>query len=237
MVKFVALFLALATSLLSIEVNHSLKIDEIISKDLTNKKIAMPEKASNEVFVRRAYLDIVGRIPSFEERDAFLKDPNKEQLINKLVDSQGYVESTFNFYADLLRVKRKILNNVTGETYIAWIKDEIKKNTPYDQFVKSILTAEGTIFTNPAVGYFLRDEGMLLDNVSNTFQAFAGMNISCAQCHDHPFDDWTQMDYYEMTAFFTTVDTRAKKEDNKHYQDLRKQCEELDKSGKEKGSQ
>ena len=236
MVKFGALFLALATSLLSIEVNHSLKIDEIISKDLTNKKIAMPEKASNEVFVRRAYLDIVGRIPSFEERDAFLKDPNKEQLINKLVDSQGYVESTFNFYADLLRVKRKILNNVTGETYIAWIKDEIKKNTPYDQFVKSILTAEGTIFTNPAVGYFLRDEGMLLDNVSNTFQAFAGMNISCAQCHDHPFDDWTQMDYYEMTAFFTTVDTRAKKEDQKHYQELRNQCEEMDKSGKEKGS-
>jgi len=236
MVKFGILFLALVTSLFSKDVNHSLTIDEIIAKDLTYRKAPMPKKASNEVFVRRAYLDIIGRIPTFDETSAFLKDPNKEKLVNDLINSQGYVESTFNFYADLLRVKGKILNNVTGETYIAWIKDQIKSNTPYDQFVKSILTAEGTIFTNPAVGYFLRDEGMLLDNVSNTFQAFAGMNISCAQCHDHPFDDWTQMEYYEMTAFFTTVDTRAKKEDNKHYQDLRKQCQELDESGKEKGS-
>ena len=236
MVKIGLLFLALATSVLSKEVNHSSKIDQIIAKELTYKKVSMPKKASNEVFVRRAYLDIVGRIPTFDETESFLKDPNKKKLINNLVDSQGYVESTFNFYADLLRVKKKILNNVTGETYIAWIKDEIKKNTPYDQLVKSILTSEGTIFTNPAVGYFLRDEGMLLDNVSNTFQAFAGMNISCAQCHDHPFDDWSQMEYYEMTAFFTTVDTRAKKEDNKHYQELRKQCQELDKSGEEKGS-
>ena len=236
MVKFGILILVLATSLFSKDVNHSLRIDEIIAQDLTYRKVSMPKKASNEVFVRRAYLDIVGRIPTFDETSSFLKDPNKEKLVNGLINSQGYVESTFNFYADLLRVKGKILNNVTGETYIAWIKDQIKSNTPYDQFVKSILTAEGTIFTNPPVGYFLRDEGMLLDNVSNTFQAFAGMNISCAQCHDHPFDDWTQMEYYEMTAFFTTVDTRAKKEDNKHYQDLRKQCQELDESGKEKGS-
>jgi len=236
MVKFGILILVLATSLFSKDVNHSLRIDEIIAQDLTYRKVSMPKKASNEVFVRRAYLDIVGRIPTFDETSSFLKDPNKEKLVNGLINSQGYVESTFNFYADLLRVKGKILNNVTGETYIAWIKDQIKNNTPYDQFVKSILTAEGTIFTNPPVGYFLRDEGMLLDNVSNTFQAFAGMNISCAQCHDHPFDDWTQMEYYEMTAFFTTVDTRAKKEDNKHYQDLRKQCQELDESGKEKGS-
>jgi hypothetical protein len=237
MTKFGVLLLALTSSLFSVEVNHSLKIDEIISNDLKNKKIEMPVKASDEVFVRRAYLDIVGRIPTFEESQSFVKNPNKEELINKLINSQGYVESTFNFYADLLRVKKKILNNVTGETYIAWIKEQIKNNTPYDQFVKSILTAEGTIFTNPAVGYFLRDEGMLLDNVSNTFQAFAGMNISCAQCHDHPFDDWTQMDYYEMTAFFTTVNTRGIQENNKYYnQELRKQSEELDRSGKQKGA-
>ena len=236
MVKIGAILLALTTSLLSGKVNYSLKIDEIIAKDLAYRKVAMPKKASNDIFIRRAYLDIVGRIPTFDEKEVFTTDPNKSRLINQLVNSQGYVESTFNFYADLLRVKKKILNNVTGETYIAWLKSEIKNNTPYDQLVESILTSEGTIFTNPAVGYFLRDEGMLLDNVSNTFQAFAGMNISCAQCHDHPFDDWSQMEYYELTAFFTTVDTRANKEDNKHYQKLRDQCQQLDSSGEEKGS-
>mgnify|MGYP003319386617 FL=1 len=118
MVKFGIVFLALATSLFSKDVNHSLKIDEIIAKDLTYRKVPMPKKTSNEVFVRRAYLDIVGRIPTFDETTTFLENPNKEKLIDDLITSQGYVESTFNFYADLLRVKKKILNNVTGETYI-----------------------------------------------------------------------------------------------------------------------
>lgn len=220
----------------SVEIDHSLKIDEIIAKDLKNRKLSMPTKSSDEVFVRRVFLDIVGRIPTLEENEAFINDPNREALIDKLTNSQGYVESMFNFYADLLRVKKKILNNVTGETYISWIKQEIKNNTPYSEMVKSILTAEGTIFTNPAVGYYLRDEGMLLDNVSNTFQAFAGMNISCAQCHDHPFDDWSQMEYYEMSAFFSTVNTRSTKKAKAHYNQLRDDCEELDRSGKQKGA-
>ena len=124
-------------------------------------------------------------------------------------------------------------NNVDGDTYISWVKDEIKNNTPYDQFISKILTAEGNIWSNPEVGYFLRDEGMLLDNVSNTFQAFAGMNINCAQCHDHPFDDWTQMDYYNMTAFFTQLNSRGDKDGRKQFQRLKKEAEELDKSGKQ----
>ena len=226
----------LISPLNSTEVNHSLEIDKIIATDLKRREIEMPTKSSDEVFVRRVYLDIVGRIPTLEENEAFINDPNREALIDKLTNSQGYVESMFNFYADLLRVKKKILNNVTGETYIGWIKQEIKNNTPYSEMVKSILTAEGTIFTNPAVGYYLRDEGMLLDNVSNTFQAFAGMNISCAQCHDHPFDDWSQMEYYEMSAFFSTVNTRSTKKAKAHYNQLRDDCEELDRSGKQKGA-
>ena len=235
-IKFGILFLALATSLFSKDVNHSLKIDEIIAKDLINKKVEMPVVASSFVFVRRAYLDIVGRIPTYKETISFLKRPDRVKLIEDLQNSQGYTENIFNFYADLLRIKRKLSNNVDGDTYIAWVKDEIKNNTPYDQFISKILTAEGNIWNNPEVGYFLRDEGMLLDNVSNTFQAFAGMNINCAQCHDHPFDDWTQMDYYNMTAFFTQLNSRGDKESRKQFQRLRKEAEELDKSGKQKGA-
>ena len=236
MVKFGILFLALATSLFSKDVNHSLKIDEIIAKDLMSKKVEMPMVASSFVFVRRAYLDIVGRIPTYKEAISFLKRPDRAKLIEDLQNSQGYTENMFNFYADLLRIKRKLSNNVDGDTYISWVKDEIKNNTPYDQFISKILTAEGNIWNNPEVGYFLRDEGMLLDNVSNTFQAFAGMNINCAQCHDHPFDDWTQMDYYNMTAFFTQLNSRGDKENRKQFQRLRKEAEELDKSGKQKGA-
>jgi len=238
MVKAVTIFLCLLCSniLAKQTVDYSKEIDRIIANDLRNKRIEMPMVVNPYVFVRRAYIDIVGRVPTYEEWKTFLKRPDRKKLIEDLQNSKGYTESMFNFYADLLRIKRRLSNNIDGDTYIAWVKQEIEKNTPYDQFVKKILTAEGNIWENPEVGYFLRDEGMLLDNVSNTFQAFAGMNISCAQCHDHPFDDWTQMDYYNMSAFFTQLNTRGKKEDRKEFQRLRKEAEELDKSGKQKGS-
>jgi len=235
MVKAITIFFCvLSTSLLA--KNYSKEIDTIIAKDLMNKKVEMPMVASSFVFVRRAYLDIVGRIPTYKETISFLKRPDRAKLIEDLQNTQGYTENMFNFYADLLRIKRKLSNNVDGDTYISWVKDEIKNNTPYDQFINKILTAEGNIWNNPEVGYFLRDEGMLLDNVSNTFQAFAGMNINCAQCHDHPFDDWTQMDYYNMTAFFTQLNSRGDKDGRKQFQRLKKEAEELDKSGKQKGA-
>jgi hypothetical protein len=238
MVKAITIFLCLLCSniLANQTIDHSKEIDRIIANDLKNKRIEMPLVVNPYIFVRRAYIDIVGRVPTYQEWRTFLKRPDRKKLIEDLQNTKGYTESMFNFYADLLRIKRRLSNNIDGDTYIAWVKQEIEKNTPYDQFVKKILTAEGNIWENPEVGYFLRDEGMLLDNVSNTFQAFAGMNISCAQCHDHPFDDWTQMDYYNMTAFFTQLNTRGKKEDRKEFQRLRKEAEELDKSGKQKGS-
>jgi hypothetical protein len=238
MVKAITIFLCLLCSniLANQTIDHSKEIDRIIANDLRNKRIEMPMVVNPYIFVRRAYIDIVGRVPTYQEWRTFLKRPDRKKLIEDLQNTKGYTESMFNFYADLLRIKRRLSNNIDGDTYIAWVKQEIEKNTPYDEFVKKILTAEGNIWENPEVGYFLRDEGMLLDNVSNTFQAFAGMNISCAQCHDHPFDDWTQMDYYNMTAFFTQLNTRGKKEDRKEFQRLRKEAEELDKAGKQKGS-
>tara|TARA_R100000734_G_C3318796_1_gene113425 strand:- start:2229 stop:3983 length:1755 start_codon:yes stop_codon:yes gene_type:complete len=216
--------------------NPSLKIDQLIANNLRAKKVAMPTKASDEVFVRRAYLDIVGRIPTYDERETFIRDPNKEALIEKLINSQGYVESMFNFYADLLRIKRKVVNNVPADTYITWIKEQIAINTHYDEFVRQLLTAEGDIYDNPAVGYYLKDEGMLLDNVANTFTALAGTNISCAQCHDHPFDEWTQMDYYNITAFFSTLNTRGLAEERSIYGKLRTEARASDERGDTRGA-
>ena len=238
MVKAVTIFLCLLCSniLANQTIDHSKEIDRIIANDLSNKRIELPVVVNPYIFVRRAYIDIAGRVPTYQEWKTFIRSPDRKKLIEDLQNSKGYTESMFNFYADLLRIKRRLSNNIDGDTYISWVKQEIEKNTPYDVFIKKILTAEGNIWENPEVGYFLRDEGMLLDNVSNTFQAFAGMNISCAQCHDHPFDDWTQMDYYNMSAFFTQLNTRGKKEDRKEFQRLRKEAEELDKSGKQKGS-
>lgn len=228
MLKKLFYILASAT-LLHGEVNHSSKIDLLIAQDLKSKKLSMPKKSSDDVFVRRAFLDVVGRIPTYEESYEFRKYNDRDALIDYLVNTQGYNESMFNFYADILRLQKQLGGNTSAETYITWVRDQIKKNRPYNKMVKDILTAQGTIFSNPAVGYFLRDEGMLLDNVSNTFQGFAGMDVSCAQCHDHPFDDWTQMEYYEMSAFFTTVDTRAvDRSEAKAYNKLREEARASD---------
>ena len=189
MVKAVTIFLCLFCSniLANQTIDHSKEIDRIIANDLRNKRIELPVVVNPYIFVRRAYIDIAGRVPTYEEWKTFIRRPDRKKLIEDLQNSKGYTESMFNFYADLLRIKRRLSNNIDGDTYISWVRQEIENNTPYDEFIKKILTAKGNIWENPEVGYFLRDEGMLLDNVSNTFQAFAGMNISCAQCHDHPF--------------------------------------------------
>ena len=159
MIRLILATIVLISNYAWAEVTPSLKIDQLIAADLRERKVAMPAKASDEVFVRRAYLDIVGRIPTYDERETFIRDPDKAALIEKLINSQGYVESMFNFYADLLRVKRKVVNNVPADTYITWIKEQIEVNTPYDEFVRKLLTAEGSIYDNPAVGYHLKDEG------------------------------------------------------------------------------
>ena len=107
MVKAITIFFCvLSTSLLAKD--YSKEIDTIIAKDLISKKVEMPMVASSFVFVRRAYLDIVGRIPTYKETISFLKKPDRAKLIEDLQNSQGYTENMFNFYADLLRIKRKI---------------------------------------------------------------------------------------------------------------------------------
>ena len=212
--------------------NYSNKIDVIIANNLKRQRQEMPKPISDEKFIRRVYIDIAGRIPTYDEGQSFT---SRKELINKLLDSQGYTENMFNFWADLLRIKKRLSNNVNGANYIFWIKDQIATNASYDVMVRKLLTGSGSIWENPEVGYFLRDEGMLLDNVSNTFQAFAGMDISCAQCHDHPFDDWSQLEYYNLTAFFGQIDTRDRNGKNPEFKRIKDEATKMD-EGKGKGT-
>jgi hypothetical protein len=191
------------------------RIDSLIEEGCRVNKIKPNEPASDETFVRRIYLDVVGRIPSQQEARDFLESTEagkRAKLIDKLLDSEGFVSHTYNWWADILRVQSNMggnNNNQAGQAYAAWVKDAIRNNMPYDQFVHKMVTAEGYVWDNGAVGYYLRDAGMPLDNMSNTVQIFLGTRLACAQCHNHPFDVWTQKDYYEMAAFTYNVDTAA----------------------------
>ncbi|HCN76772.1 MAG TPA: hypothetical protein DIT13_06210 [Verrucomicrobiales bacterium] len=200
------------------------KINELVAKGLVR---ANPDRVKNgkppitqfnpmandEQFVRRVYLDIVGRIPNYDEAMAFIKDGNPKKradLIDMLLDSEGFKAHMFNYFAEMLRLKDNLDQaNLRGTPYINWVKEQVAKNRPYDQMVHEMMTASGKMWHNGAAGYLLRDAGMPLDNLANTLTVFLGTDVACAQCHDHPFADWTQMQFYEMAAFFGATSTRA----------------------------
>jgi hypothetical protein len=192
----------------------SRKIDQLIESKLREKKIDPLPITSDEQFVRRIYLDAIGRIPTLEETRDFLSsnDSNKRaQLITTLLQSRGHVSHEYNYWADILRVKDAD-DGVGRAFYVLWIKESIASNKPYDKFVRELITASGCGWERGcgAVGYYLRDRAMPLDNIANTLRIFTGTRIACAQCHDHPHDRWTRRQMYEMAAFTNNVTTVAR---------------------------
>lgn len=183
------------------------EIDKLVDANLAKQKIKPTAPVSDEVFIRRIYLDMAGRIPTLKETTEFLADKSthkRAKLIDELLDSDSYQQSFFNFWADVLRLKSTTVGGgnsaAAGYAYIHWLKDILAKNTPYDEMVRQLLTADGKTYENGAVGFYIRDYNMPLDNMAVTTQIFLGTSMVCAQCHNHPFDKWTQMDYYQMAA-------------------------------------
>ena len=186
----------------------SLWVDRTVGGALVKNGIKPNKQTDDFVFVRRIYLDVAGRIPTDVEARDFLndKDPEKRRkLIDQLLISDGYRSHLFNWMADLLRHRGK-LRRSNFNHYERWLKDQIAKNTPWNDMVYAMLTAEGTLASSGPTGYLLRDPGMPLDNLSNTLNIFLSANVSCAQCHDHPLADWTQREFYELAAFFGATD-------------------------------
>lgn len=189
------------------------RIDAALAEAWKKDGVKANAPVSDETWVRRVYLDAIGRIPTADEIEAFVADkaPDKRSvLIDRLLDSEGYVSHFYNFWADLLRVNTETVpggGRLSQEMYARWIRQCLRENKPYDQFVRELLTTQGPIWKSGAPGYYLRDPGMPLDNLSNTVQVFLGTRIVCAQCHDHPFDKWKQLDYYKLAAFTYGVES------------------------------
>lgn len=189
------------------------EIDRLVMAKLKAEK-ARPNPLTNDMqFVRRVYLDIAGRIPTARETAEFLnksrRSDKRAELIDELLNSTGYVSHSFNYWADILRLKDTASDNNIGRPYVEWIKDVLASDMPYDDFVYEMLTAEGRVWENPATGYTLRDLGMPLSNLDNTVRIFLGTRVGCAQCHDHPFDRWTQKEFYQLAAFIHPTITGA----------------------------
>jgi hypothetical protein len=186
----------------------SARIDRIVEGNLIAEGIRAYPVADDATFVRRAYLQLVGRIPTLEESERFLKSKTLKKrrlLVDMLIDSDGFTSHFYNYWADILRVKSRLrgLPGNAGDPYIVFIKEALAENKPYDKFVYELITAHGDTWDMDAgaSGYYRRDRGMPLDNLANTAQVFLGTQIQCAQCHDHPFDQWTQKEFFELAAF------------------------------------
>ncbi|MFO0788610.1 MAG: DUF1549 domain-containing protein [Pirellulales bacterium] len=189
------------------------RIDELVSAKLKRTKTLPSSECNDYEFVRRVYLDLTGLPPTPEQVQAFVDDQRasqakRDELVDRLIGSADYVDFWTNKWADLLMVNRKFLG-VEGATALRnWIHGELAANTPYDVFARKILTATGSTKDNPAGDYFktLRTPEALMENTTHLFLA---TRFNCNKCHDHPFERWTQDQYYHLAAYFAQID-RAK---------------------------
>lgn len=184
-------------------------IDRLVDTKLQHVKALPAPLCSDADFVRRVYLDLTGLPPTAEAARAFLADSRpsgakRAELIDRLLQSGEFDDHWTYKFADLLQVNRKFLGDKGVQAFRAWIHDAVARNEPYDQFVRDLLTASGGSYDSPASNYLrvIRDTSTATENVT---QLFLGVRFSCNKCHDHPFERWTQAQYYQLGAFFAQV--------------------------------
>lgn len=185
----------------------ALRIDRQVAGWFRMNELEVPEVTDDATFLRRAFLVAIGRIPTMSEAKFFLAaegEGKREGLIDHLLESPGYHSHMTNWAFDLVRVRdRKPGFGGNFEPYRAWVREAIADNMPWDEFTSKLLASSGDGWDpqSAAVGYYVRDRGMALDNMANTMRVFLGSRIECAQCHDDPFGNTERLDFYEMAAF------------------------------------
>lgn len=184
-------------------------IDGLVDAKLKKVKVQASGLCDDATFIRRVYLDLTGLPPAPEEVLSFINDTRdgrakREELIDRLVGSDAYVEHWSNKWADLLMVNRKFLGDVGATAFRKWIRDRVAENKPYDQFAYEVLTASGSNVANPPASYYktLRTPDAVMEN---TTQLFLAVRFNCNKCHDHPFERWTQDQYYSLASYFAQV--------------------------------
>ena len=178
------------------------------------KMLSIPpsDLCTDQEFIRRASLDLCAVLPTPDEVKAFIADTAKDKrakLIDRLLERPEYADFWTLKWADVLRNDRKTVQVKGTHVYQTWLHQQIDKNTPFDEVVRELLTADGSTFANPPANYYRvsREPTVLAES---TAQLFFGVRMQCAKCHNHPFERWTQNDYYSLAAFFARV--RQKKD-------------------------
>ncbi|MEY2725981.1 MAG: hypothetical protein RLZZ458_1848 [Planctomycetota bacterium] len=183
-------------------------IDDLVFANLKELGIPPSPVCDDSTFIRRATLDIAGRLPTLEESTAFLASTaadRREQLIETLLTSPDSADYFAGKWTALLKNRRDDASDITSNfAFHAWVRDSFLANKPYNQFVRELLAATGTVIANPPVAWYkrVREPNQQQEDVA---QLFLGVRMQCAQCHHHPFERWSQDDYYGLTAFFSQI--------------------------------
>ncbi len=185
-------------------------IDELNLAQLETLNLRPSPRCDDDTFIRRATLDTIGRPPTAAERESFLADDRgsrRDHLIERLLASEDFVDYWTYLWCDVLVINGTRLRPVAVKTYYQWVHDSVRENKPWDQFVREILTATGGSNENGATNFYALNQSPE-DMTENACQAFMGLSIGCAKCHNHPLEKWTNDQYYSMANLFARV--RAK---------------------------
>jgi len=182
-------------------------IDGLVWEKLERLGITPSDPAGDATFLRRAYIDVIGRLPTSDEVRAYLNDPSgdkRARLIEQLLDRPEYADYWANKWADLLRPNPYRVGIKAVKSLDAFLRDSFRENKPYDQFVRELVTAQGSTWRNGATTLF-RDRNEPAELTTIVSQLFLGVRLECAKCHHHPFEVWGQDDFYGFAAYFARV--------------------------------
>ncbi len=187
-------------------------IERAVIAQLRSLNIPISRVCDDPTFLRRSTLDLAGRLPTLAEAELFIQDSaanKRERLIDRLLDSDDYADNFANKWMLILRNRRENPGQKAGTfAFHRWIRDAIASNRPFDQFVRDIVAASGSMDVHPPVVWY-RQVPDTFSRLEDTAQLFLGQRIQCARCHHHPFEKWAQKDYFQMAAFFSQVKTKA----------------------------
>ena len=189
----------------SVEANY---VDTLVNAKLKKLRIAPSGVCTDEAFLRRVYVDVIGVLPTAEEYTRYMASTSptkREELVDELLGRKEFAELWVLKWAELLQIRSS--NQVSYKStllYYNWLQDKIARNVPVNEWVQELLGANGGTFKNPATNYY-QNETDILKVTENVAQVFMGMRVQCAQCHNHPFDRWTMDDYYGFAAFFSQI--------------------------------
>jgi hypothetical protein len=182
-------------------------IDDLVYEKLKQLQYEPSDLCSDHEFVRRIYLDVIGMLPTLAEQAEFFADQapdRRRRLIDRLLDRPEYARFWAMKWGDLLRLRKEEVREAGVFKFQQWLVDVFQNNMPFDQFARELLTAQGSTFEHPAANYYRAcDEAIIA--AETTAQLFLGSRIQCAKCHNHPFENWTQDNFYGLTAFFNRV--------------------------------